>query len=360
MKDVATSGATVGALYAISTVGSIVGTFAAGFILIAFFGSTNILLVLAGVQLLLSVIAYRVAWKRAGAVMLFLIASAFFAQWFSVAFAKFGLVEIDTPYNHLQIYDGVDRANGRPIRILKIGHEQSSAIYLDGDDLVFDYTKFYRMAAHFNPNINTALMIGGGAYTYSKDFLTQFPRSTMDVVEIDPALKQIATKYFKFFETPRLNIIHEDGRTFLNKNTKKYDVIYGDAFKSYSPPFQLSTKEAVEKMYDSLTDNGVAIINIISSVDGEAGKFLRAEYATFSYVFPQVYLFPVTDSNDGELVQNIMLVALKSNKEISWSSNDLETRIYLSHRWERNLPSDMEVLTDEYAPVENYMIQAAI
>ena len=109
-----------------------------------------------------------------------------------------------------------------------------------------------------------------------------------------------------------------------------------------------------------MTDNGVAIINIISSVDGEAGKFLRAEYATFSYVFPQVYLFPVTDSNDGELVQNIMLVALKSNKEISWSSNDLETRIYLSHRWERNLPSDMEVLTDEYAPVENYMIQAAI
>ena len=91
-----------------------------------------------------------------------------------------------------------------------------------------------------------------------------------------------------------MKIYHEDGRVYLNKTNKKYDVIFGDAFSShYSIPYQLTTKEAVQNKYDILNDEGVVILNIISSINGEQGKFLRAEYATYQNIFPQVYLFPV-------------------------------------------------------------------
>jgi spermidine synthase len=62
-------------------------------------------------------------------------------------------------------------------------------------------------------------------------------------------------------ENPRLTIYHEDGRVFLNKTQEKYDVIFGDAFSShYSLPYQLTTKEAVQKKYNILNDDGIVIL----------------------------------------------------------------------------------------------------
>jgi spermidine synthase len=65
-----------------------------------------------------------------------------------------------------------------------------------------------------------------------------------------------------------MQIFHADGRVFLNQNKKIYDVIFGDAFTSwYSVPYQLATREAVQKKYESLSESGVVILNIISSIE---------------------------------------------------------------------------------------------
>jgi spermidine synthase len=145
----------------------------------------------------------------------------------------------------------------------------------------------------------------------------------MDVVEIDPGITEVAKKYFFLKDDPRLHIFHEDARVFLNNNSKKYDVIFGDAFTSwFSVPYQLTTKEAIQKHYDSLSENGIVILNIVSSLDGETGQFLRSEYYTFKEVFPQVYLFPTQNKNDTKLMQNIVLIALKDPKVPSFQSDD--------------------------------------
>jgi spermidine synthase len=79
----------------------------------------------------------------------------------------------------------------------------------------------------------------------------------------------LAKKYFSLDTTnPRLAIYHEDGRIFLNRNKKKYDIIFGDAYSSwYSIPYHLTTLEAAQKHYDSLSESGVAIINLISAIE---------------------------------------------------------------------------------------------
>ena len=142
----------------------------------------------------------------------------------------------------------------------------------------------------------------------------------------------------------------------MNRTQKKYDVIFGDAFTShYSLPYQLTTREAVQKKYDILHDNGTVIINIISSIEGEKGKFLRAEYATYKKVFPQVYVFPVQDSHDGDEVQNVILVALKSDQQMSFHSADPTLDEYLQHLWTKEVDADVPILTDDFAPVDYYI-----
>lgn len=199
-------------------------------------------------------------------------------------------------------------------------------------------------------------MLGGAGYSFPKDYLAKYPRATLDVVEIDPGVTELAKKYFALEDNPNLTIYHEDGRVFLNQNKKHYDAIFGDAFSSwYLVPYQLTTREAVQKEYESLTQSGVIILNIVSSLEGEMGEFLRAEYKTYKEIFPQVYLLPVGHPNDPTRIQNIILVALKSSQTPLWTSTDSELHGFLSHLWKSPLADDMPTLTDDYAPVDHYI-----
>lgn len=357
MKSVADSGSTVGNLYAISTIGSIVGTFLAGFFLISYFSNTALLLLLSATLLAASFIVwpdYRSKFKMVFAI--FLLFSMLGGDSTLASLYQKGVIDIDTTYNKVWIMNSVE--GGKEARFLVLNKESNSAMFLDDTELVFNYTKFYRLGGHFKPDLKNSLMLGGGAYSYPKDYLEKFPEAKIDVVEIDPALTDIARKYFNLENDPRLAIYHEDARTYLNKTEKKYDVIFGDAFKSlYSIPYQLTTLEATEKIYGALNNDGVAIVNIISSPEGAKSDFLRAEYATYKAVFPQVYVLPVENASDGEFLQNIMLVALKSEAKPSFKSDNPELNSYLGHLWTKEIKTDLPVLTDDFAPVDQYMMK---
>ena len=379
INNVATSGSTVGTLYALSTFGSIAGTFLAGFFLIAYLGTFKIIISLALTMFLISFLA---DWKnylpvRVAAIVLMLLVLAGLIN--STEFLgrlkhgqettpskefneKNGVIDIDTDYSRIWIYDDYDPPSRRLTRRLMVNGEIDSSVFLPtggesasgGDDLVHDYTKFYRLIGYFRPDTVRALMIGGGAYTYPRDYINSFSEATIDVVEIDPGITDIARKYFGFADHPRMAVFHEDGRTFLNNTDKQYDVIFLDAYKSFSVPFHLTTREAIEKMYKHLDENGVVFANLISSVTGDMGKFLRAEYATFKDVFPYVYVFPI--ETDGSVLQNIMLVAAKLAPADGFKSKDPALQKHLNHLWKEPIPLDMPILTDDYAPVEQYMM----
>lgn len=360
MDSLKTSGSTVGNLYAISTIGSITGTFLAGFYLIPLIGTTNLLILLSVVLIGVSVIASprQILRVRYGALLL-IVSFFLVTSLMNTAYAKDNFIDIDTEYNRIWIYDFFDDLTGKAAKNMQINTESHSAIFLDDDDLIFEYTKYYRLVKHFMPDpqaVERTLMIGGGAYSYPKDFLEKFPNAVIDVVEIDPQVTELAKEYFRLEENPRLSIHHTDGRVFLNQTENKYDAIFGDAFSSYfSIPYQLTTKEVVQRKYDILNEDGVVILNIISSIDGEKGEFLRAEYHTYKSIFPQVYLFPVQNPGDGEMHQNVILVALKSVEVPSFENDDGELNNYLRHLWAGEVANDMPILTDDFAPVDYYI-----
>jgi len=364
IESIQTSGSLIGNLYAFSTIGSIIGTFLAGFILVPAFGFSNILFALSIILVLIAMADFiKVRKLIPGSLTVVLcICISFF--WIQKHNQELDYIDIDTQYNRVLIYNTTDQVTGRPVKMLNVNDEQSSAMFLDkDDDLVFEVLKFYRLVEHFNPNFNTSLMIGGSGYAFPKDYLNRYPDAHIDVVEIDPGLTELAKLHFNLPDDNRLNIFHEDGRTFLNRCEKKYDAVFMDAYKSMiTIPYQLTTREAVQHIFDILNDEGAVYANVISSLDEQNNYFLRSEVATYKSVFSQVYLFPVQypepTEEEKSKFQNFLLVGLKTTVIPEFLSANDQINQYLSHLYKGKLVYDDDILTDNYAPVEYYTSKA--
>lgn len=278
-------------------------------------------------------------------------------------FSGLGFKDIDTHYNRVILVKDVDQETQRPVLHLipDLGFVHSS-IYLDKDTgPVHRYKKYYRLDGHFVSDVKRGLFIGGAGYSYPKDFLKRYPDAQMDVVEIDPQMTKIAKEFFNLKENERLDVYHEDARRFLEreaeKEEKKYDTIYVDAFlSSFVVPYQLTTKEAVEKMYVLLNDGGVVFLNLVSSLEGEGSKFIAAEYKTYKSVFPQVYVFRVQEERSLDAAQNLILVALKTKKQPDLENADEELNSYLASLWSSGF-IDMPVIKDDFAPIDQYLLE---
>lgn len=359
LKDLSTTGATVGSLYAISTIGSIVGTFSAGFYFIPTFGNSKIIIILALVLLLISIISAGRFTLAIKPIIFLLLVPFLFINNASALYNYKIIADQDSYYNRLIVYDSIDQDSKRPIRNLMTDpFGIQSSMFLDKDDgLVFTYSKYFYLAEHFNPNFKKALLIGGGAYSWAKEFLKKYPQANLDVAEIDSEYTNLARKYFNLKDNPRMEIHEQDGRTFINQTSKKYDVIYLDAFNSaLSIPFYLTTAETVQQLSKLLNANGIILINLISAIDGDKGKFLRAEYQTYKKYFSFVYVFPTYKPNRGDIAQNLIMVAVKSAAEPSLTSLNPQFDQFLNTRWQKNILADVPILTDDFCPVDQYML----
>ena len=192
-------------------------------------------------------------------------------------------------------------------------------------------------------------MIGGAGYSYPKYYISHFEDKNMDVVEVDDKITEIAKEYFflddlyedyDLYNNHRLNLITADGRTYLNSNTKKYDAILNDAFAGDTPAETLTTMEAAQKIKASLNDGGVYLSNIISSLDGDNSKFLKAEIATLKTVFNNVYVIPCFFKDNFDIVQNIMVIAT-------------DDTLQLDNTVDIKLNDSQLILTDNYSPIDS-------
>ena len=359
MTAVEQTGRTVGRLYALSTIGSIVGTFAAGFFLIPFMGSVRTLYLIAGSLTLLSICLVPLAVSKVNiAVITFFIFGVAASEGHSyLLLSNSGLYDIDTEYSRIQVFQTQDPATGKPIRALATDpYFVQSAAFLDSDDLVLEYSRYYHLIRHFKPDFTDTLIIGGAGYSYPKEYLRTYPEARIDVVEIDPQMTQIARDHFRMKDDPRMGIIHEDGRMYINRaESGQYDAILMDAFGSlFSVPHHLTTIEAVTHLDRILTDDGVVIFNLGAAIRGTGSKFLQAELATYKKVFPQVYLFKVNGDYDDDRLQNLIIVASKSSIPNTSPPADEQIATLLSRQYLNELPLDEPIPTDDLTPVEYY------
>lgn len=362
-KTLDETGQTVGRLYALSTVGSIAGTFLAGFFLIPFVGSTRTLYIIAGCLIGLSILLapFAISRSNVGILVLFVLGITFNEAQVIYLRQAFNFHDIDTEYSRVQIFETTHKTDGKPIRAMRIDPNFfQSSMYLESDELTSEYAKFYHLVRYYKPDFKKTLMIGGAGYSFPKDYLKTYPNAEMDVVEIDPQMTAIAKQFFRLKEDPRLTIIHEDGRIFLNHApTAKYDAVFMDAFTTlFNVPFQLTTIEAVREIHRALKDDGVVIFNLGGVIKGKGNGFARAELKTYQEVFQNVYLFKVDQSKSDSDVQNLIVVATKRGDSIINSKNlDSQITHLLKNQYFEKIDRSNPILTDELAPTEYYNAQ---
>ncbi len=351
-------GSVAGSLYSISTAGSIIGTFVTVFVLIPQFGVMKILF---GVSIVLMGISLLGLTNKMRAVVIITISLAVALAVSEPVQAGGVIYEKDTPYHHLVVMD--NSLTGT--RTLILDNNFHSAMDLNNPNrIVYTYTGYFHLGFIFNPEIRNVLFIGGGGFSAPKRFLQDYNWISVDVVEIDGEVIEVAREYFGVMNDERLTIYNEDGRTYLANSNKKYDLIVLDAYSRTYIPFHLLTTEFFEEVEKDLTPNGVVVSNVISSLTGRTADILKAEYKTLSQVFPNVYVFPVSNVGSG-FVQNIIVVATKTNTFFSkpalfdMAQNVSYLKVpqileYIEHYWEAEIEtSEASILTDDYAPVEN-------
>lgn len=349
LEDVKEGGSVAGRLYAISTIGSIIGTFAVGFFFFEWFGNTKILLIISLLLIFCVVlIGVRSFLIKGIFIGVLIIVSIFSLNNFKLISIP-GVIDVDTKYNRVWIYDTNYKNTDRKMRVMKIDpFFVQSAMFLDSDELVFDYTKGFSYDKTLNPNIKRGLVLGGAAYSYPNEFLKKFPTAHLDVVEIDPGLTELARKYFSLKESKNLDIYHEDARTFINHDRQPYDVIYVDVYSSASSvPYHLTTKESASKLKKILDKDGVLFVNLIASPDGQTSIFFKSLAKTYESEFGNVY-FMLPNDKDGQSIQNIILIATNNDSAINKINSDKEFMKFSSN--------EGIILKDDFAPVEGMLL----
>lgn len=364
-----------GSIFFWSTLGSIAGSFIAGFFLIPHLGIEKIIL---SVGFFLAAIGalgiyvfkgndYIDSIKKPKAlfflifVSIFALISFFLPKPENIIFQKDGL------YSNIVVLD--TKFENKKTRILYLDRVPHGAVFLESEELPFPCLKYYSLYEIINPQIKNALFIGGGAYSAPNKILSdKNDIERVDVVEIEPILYQLAEEYFKFRKDPRLFNHINDGRRFLKEESRNYDMIFADAYSSlYTIPVHLTTQEFFTLAKKNLSNDGFFLINVIGDLKKGSNSFLFSEMKTFRSVFENSYFFAV-ESLDFEGKQNFIFLGLKNN-DLKIEFDD-EKIVHNEKETIRNLPSKVinveeldlgsaVMLSDDFAPVE-YLIAESL
>ncbi len=398
--SVDTMGRTAGRLFAISTAGSIAGTFATAFWLIPELGTDQVLasaavaLMLAAASIALverlavaGVVALALAGASIGAVVSLApesgatVSASQLRNWSPVYRQQSSedqagsIEESQAGYTILHTSDSqyhrIAVVEDETSRYLRFDSSFQSGMYLDDPYRTrFAYSDYLQLPFAYRAQTEKVLYIGLGGGSAPKRTWRDFPSVQLEAVELDPEVVDVAYEYFQLPRDPRMEVEVEDGRRFVAQNDGPWDVIVVDAFYSDSIPFHLATREFLELARSRLTPGGLVVTNIIGAVRGPDSRLFRSMLRTYRAVFPTVAIHPVESSGrDLRSIRNIILVAGESaapSKQFlldrwhavqkrSPGAPDLDEAI----RGRVDAPvqtEDVPVLTDDYAPTDALLL----
>ncbi len=346
------SGKTVGTLGAFNTIGSIIGTFVPTFISIPAVGTSATFLIFSGILLVIAIVYF--IFSRRGAVRCAVTSVIFVVC--CVVSASFGFVfwendlayEGESVYNYLQVKDN-ERRTALSTNVL-FGVQ---SVYIKSGELsgmYYDYAMSAPLMADTGDK-KDILILGMGTGTYAKQCMNYFDNITVEGVEIDDKITDLAHEYFELPEDVKVTTY--DGRAFLNVSDKKYDVIMVDAYQDITIPFQMSSVEFFRLVKSHLKENGVMVVNMnMRSKESDGINSWLAD--TISDVFGEVFTVDVTGSTNRELFASDNPDMLKVFSE-NTSSIENESLFSMMNNVADNIvryESGEQILTDDKAPVE--------
>lgn len=268
--------------------------------------------------------------------------------------------EVDSQYTRISV-----RQFG-PLLGLYFHHQGKAALQaamrLDNPvELPIAYERYMTVGMAYLPEPpKRVLAVGLGAGSSARYLLHFLPNVRMDVAEVDGEVIRLAKEHFHLPTDPRLNVVNEDGRVFLNRAPDgEYDLILLDAFSHSFAPFHLTTQEFLQLVKRKLAPGGVVAQNIAPTM-----MLFGSSVATAETVFDHIDAY--------EASGNVVLIGYNGPKitdeALVTSAMELQKRIDVPYGFKilvatRGSVLDEakgKVLTDNYSPSEILAAQPSI
>jgi spermidine synthase len=359
LQRVSTAGDVAGRMYAVSTLGSIVGNFTPVLLFIPAIGTARTFLIFSSLLLVVALIGLARAggrWWRFLWMPVVLAGLAWLTLPGPIKPAAEGtelLYEKESAYNLIQVVE--DEAGWRYL-LLNEGQGWHSLYH--PDHILTGFTWDYFLAGPlFNPGpfhpdqVRRVAIIGLAGGTIARQYTAAYGPVPIDGVEIDPDIVRVGREYFGM-TLPNLNTIVADGRHFLTYTEQTYDVIAVDAYRLPYIPWHLTTVEFFQEARNHLDGDGVLVINVGRTESDY--RLVKALLATLGKVFASTHVIPVPNSFNAIVVATVEPSSKENLQENVVSvENPLLKQVgeWVLDNWQP-MSADAPVFTDDWAPVE--------
>jgi spermidine synthase len=383
-------GRSAGGLYAISTAGSIVGTLATSFWLIPLL-SLEPLVVWTGFTLmatalmalalpreplaedegephparlaiarysLAATLVFSLVGAALGAVVLWKVAPPPEVN----AEGEAILFRADTQYHRITVTEDTET------RHLRFDRSHQSALRID-DPFTSEirYPDYMHLALALRPDAKRVLVLGLGGGSITRRFWRDYPEMTVDTVEIDPVVVDVAYEYFWLPHDERLRVFTEDARRYVQNAEDTYDIVIVDAYYSDSLPFHLTTEEFFREVESIMSPEGVLAYNVISAPAGADSELFRSMYRTAGGIWGDIWVFPIGYAYDHNAESRRNIIVLATDERLPESEFGLRVVGRVDGRvtiegfpemwydlYTEPVPvADVPLLTDSHAPTDS-------
>lgn len=366
-KEMNNIGRTVGIFYALSTIGSFLGTILTGFILIAYLGVNRIFSV-AGFLLIFLSLGYFIYFRRKWLVLVVLLLPPFMVAADSpVSKIMANGTKATVIYNRDSFYGNVkvvDYTHGKDrVRELLIDGMIQGAIDMSDGMSVYAYTYFHEFLPYsLNPEGTNCLVVGLGAGIIAMWYEARGIKT--DIVDINPDIITIARQYFGFQNSG--DVVISDARHYLFTTNKKYDYVVLDVFTGETTPGHILSLEAMTLLKSHLTDRGILSINLIASLKKEKTLMTESVIRTIEKVFTTVEVYPEFSPTEGEGWGNVEIIAYQQAPILfrpdrlqgfpvhSWAKDTVKH--FMGKPFPVPVTAEAPILTDDYNPLDFYDI----
>lgn len=355
------TGSIAGQIYAVSTMGSFIGTFLPVLVFIPLIGTAQTFLLFSFILVVVALIGlWKYAGKGAALVYIWMPIILILLAWQGSGPVKKTagqIYETESAYNYIQVIE----QGG--YRLLRLNEGQGIHSVWHPTRLSFNGTwEQFLAAPFFNPppfgpeEVKNMAIVGLAAGTTANQATAVFGAIPIDGFEIDPKIIQVGRDYFDMNES-NLNALAVDGRWGLEHSPSKYSIIGIDAYRPPYIPFHLTTQEFFEIVRSHLTEDGVVAINVGRSPDDR--RLIEGLVATLRTVFPSVYVMDLPESFNSIIyatVQPTELANLSTNFDMLVEKDNVHPLLLEVVKKailnQQPAPLGGTVYTDDKAPIE--------
>jgi spermidine synthase len=355
--DVLSTGRKVGVVFAVSTAGSVCGTFLVGYWLIPSFETDHILI---GTSALLVIGGAVPLALRGRHFALTAACVPLLASFVPAGALPAGFELVDRSQSMYGLVEVIDDTTNK-VRFLRVDHSVIGGDLIPEHDTAFTFLYRLEFLRFLRPQATSMLQLGLGTGSLVRT-LHGTPLKT-DIVELDPAVVSFATKHFKF--RPTGEVIEEDARTFINRTQRKYDIVVHDTFTGGSTPEHLLSKEVFARIHSLLTPGGLLAFNFVGGESGSEGDATMLVGQTLRAEFPHVRAFVdeghnrITNVTFFASDENLPFEIIEKLRFQHRGREEARSSLFAHELHQPSTVNDTRLITDEFNPLNRLQLPIA-